>query len=62
MFRMFLSIFCNIEAADLLNINNSEGLMKYLSVLVLFVQTESEMKRHMKYTNYRGHGDFVMMN
>jgi len=50
MFRMFLSIFCNIEAADLLSINNSEGLMKYLSVLVLFVQTESEMKRLMTHT------------
>jgi len=50
MFRMFLSIFYNIEAADLLSINNSEGLMKYLSVLVLFVQTESEMKRLMTHT------------
>jgi len=47
---MFLSIFCNIKAADLLSINNSEGLMKYLSVLVLFVQTESEMKRLMTHT------------
>lgn len=50
MFRMFLSIFCDIEAADLLSINNSEGLMKYLSVLVLLVQTESEMKRRITYT------------